>query len=105
MLEGKGSGFVNIASILLGLMSLAFAVHALQVKGCLICCTASLVSCGLALVFQLGELYRLTLIGDTAAVYDTLRGRLLAACVLLGLNVLLHLWALIRSRKQKCTTC
>ena len=62
---------MNFASFVLGLVSLAFAVHAFRVRGCLICCTASLTFCGLALTLQLGELYRLTLMGDTAAVYET----------------------------------
>ena len=96
---------MNIAAVVLGLVSLAFAFHAFQVRGCLICCTASLVSCGLALVCQLGEVYRLVLIGDASAIYDTAHARLLAACCLLGLNVGLHLIALIRSRKQKCENC
>ena len=62
---------MNLLSIVLGTVSLAFAVHAFQVRGCLICCTGSLVSCGLSLLCQLGELYRLVCIGDMAAVYDT----------------------------------
>ena len=86
-------------SIVAGLVSLAFAFHAWKGKGCLACCTGSLVSCGLALILQLGELYRLTLIGDTAAIYDTAHARLIAACVLLGVNAVLHLWVLLRGRR------
>lgn len=96
---------MNIVSIVLGLVSLAFAVHAFQVRGCLICCTGSLLTCGLALVCQLGELYRLTELGDMAAVYDTAYARLLAACALLVLNGGLHLAALIRGRQKKCESC
>ena len=91
---------MNLSSFVLGMVSLAFAVHAFRVRGCLLCCTGSLLSCGLALVLQLGEVYRLTLLGDTAAIYDTVPARLMAACILLGLNVGLHLPALIRGRKQ-----
>ena len=91
---------MNIASVVLGLVSLGFGFRACRVKGYLVCCMGSFLSCGLALVFQLGELYRLTLMGDTAAIYDTAHARLVAAGILLGLNVGLHLPALLRGRKQ-----
>lgn len=96
---------MNVVSIALGLVSLAFGMHSLRVKGCLACCTGSLLSCGGALVCQLWEVYRLTLLGDTAAVYDTAHARALAACILLGLNAGLHLLALVRRRKQKREKC
>ena len=94
---------MNIAGIVLGLISLVFAVHAFRVRGCLFCCTGSLLSCGLALLCQLGELYRLTQIGDTAAIYDTARARVLAASVLLALSAGLHLWALVRRKQLQCS--
>ena len=96
---------MNLAAVVLGLISLVFAIHAFRVRGCLFCCTGSLLSCGLALLCQLGELYRLTHISDTAAIYDTLQVRFLAGCVLLILTAGMHLAALIRSRQQKCETC
>lgn len=96
---------MNVVSIALGLVSLAFGMHSLRVKGCLACCTGSLLSCGGALVCQLWEVYRLTLLGDTAAVYDTAHARAVAACILLGLTVGLHLWALLRGRTRKCDHC
>ena len=96
---------MNILSIFLGLGGLVFAVHALQVRGCLICCTASLGLCGGALVCQMYELYRLTLIGDTAAVYDTAHARFLAGGLLLAVTLGLHLVALLRSRKKGCKDC
>lgn len=96
---------MNITSFFLGVASLVFAVHALQVRGCLICCTGSLLCCGGALLCQLGELYRLTLIADIAAIYDTAHARFLAGCVLLGLTSALHLLALLRSRKKTCESC
>jgi len=96
---------MNLASIFLGIASLIFAVHALQVRGCLICCTGSLLCCGSALLCQLWELYRLTLIADIAAIYDTAYARFLAGCVLLMLTFGLHLLALLRGRKKACETC
>ena len=96
---------MNILSIFLGLGGLVFAAHALRVRGCLICCTASLGCCGGALVCQLYELYRLTLIGDTAAIYDTARARFLAGAFLLAATLGTHLAALLRSRKKGCKDC
>ena len=92
---------MNIFSIALGLASLLLAVHALRRGGCLICCTVGFGTCGAALLCQLWELYRLTCIGDTAAVYDTVYARVLAAMALLAGNLLLHTAALIRGRKRK----
>ena len=93
---------MNLAAVVLGLISLVFAIHAFRVRGCLFCCTGSLLSCGLALLCQLGELYRLTQISDTAAIYDTARARFLAASVLLALTAGLHLWALVRRKQIQC---
>lgn len=92
---------MNLLSILLGVGALVFAVHALRVRGCLICCTASLGLCGGALVCQLYELYRLTLIGDTAAVYDTAHARFLAGSILLVLTLGIHLMALLSGKNRK----
>ena len=94
---------MNLAAVVLGLISLVFAIHAFRVRGCLFCCTGSLLSCGLALLCQLGELYRLTQISDTAAIYDTARARVLAASVLLALTAGLHLWALVRRKQLQCS--
>ena len=96
---------MNVTSILLGLVSLVFAIHALQVRGCLICCTASLGTCGGALLCQLWELNRLAQIMDASAIYDTVRARCLAGSVLLALNLALHGIALLRGRKKTCGNC
>ena len=96
---------MNLLSIVLGLVSFLFAVHAFQVRGCLLCCTVSFGTCGAALLCQLWELYRLTLLADTAAVYDTVYARVLAGMALLTVNLQLHTGALLRGRKQKCGTC
>ena len=95
---------MNLLSVFLGLASLVFAVHALRVKGCLICCTVGFGTCGGALVCQLLELDRLAGIGDASAIYDTVRARALAAIALLTLNLVLHTAALLRGRKG-CGSC
>ena len=96
---------MNLLSLLLGIAALVFAVHALQVRGCLICCTGSLACCGGALLCQLWELNRLAELFDASAIYDTVRARCLAGTILLALTLLLHGIALLRSRKQKCGNC
>lgn len=97
--------FFNLASILLGLAAIVFAVHSIQVKGCLICCTVGLGTTGLSLLCQLLELKRLAGIGDFAAIDDTLGARCFAAGVLLAAVLILNLCALLRGRKQNCDNC
>ena len=99
------NGLYNIVSILLGLAALVFAIHAFQVKGCLICCTAGLGCCGISLLCQLLELNRLAGIGDWAAIEDTIGARVLAAGVLLVLSLGIQTAALLRGRKQGCENC
>lgn len=101
------NGFFNIASILLGLAALVFAVHSLQVRGCLICCTVSGACCGLALLLQLAELDRLAGIMDSSAIYDTVHARVIAGAVLLILITALNVLALLRGRKKDpgCGSC
>lgn len=94
------TGLFNISSILLGIAALVFAIHSLQVRGCLICCTACGACCGLALLLQLAELDRLARIMDSAAIYDTVHARVLAGTVLLILCTVLNVLALLRGRKK-----
>ena len=96
---------LNLSSILLGLAAIVFAIHSLQVKGCLICCTASLGMCGISILCQLFELKRLARIGDWAAVEDTLGARCFAGAGLLAVLLILHIAALVRGRNQKCDHC
>lgn len=95
----------NLASILLGIAAIVFAVHSLQVRGCLICCTVCAGTTGLSLLCQLFALNYLAGIGDWAAIEDTIGARCLAAAVLLGVILVLTIAALIRSRKKGCETC
>lgn len=89
---------MNLLSIFLGLISLLAAFRTLRTGPSLKGCIISLAACGGALVCQLAELYRLTRIQDTAAIYDTAHARLLAACWLLGLTVGGHLLSTMRPR-------
>ena len=97
---------MNILSLLLGLAALVFAVHSVQVRGCLICSTVSGFCCSASLLCQLLDNDRIARIEDVAAMLDTAHARVVCGAVLLivctGLNVI----ALLRSKKKgNCETC
>ena len=96
---------LNLTSILLGLAAIVFAIHSIHVKGCLICCTASLGLGGISVLCQLFELQRLAGIGDWAAIEDTLGARCFAGAILLAVLLILNIAALLRSRKNNCGNC
>ena len=89
---------MNLLSVFLGFTGLFFGFRAFRKGAGAACCAVSLGACGGALLCQLAEMYRLTVIGDTSAIYDTARARLLAAACLLGLTLGLQLLALVRRR-------
>ena len=96
---------LNLASILLGIAAIVFAIHSVQVKGCLICCIASLSLCCISILCQLFQLKRLAAIGDWAAIEDTIGARCFAAVVLLSMVMILNIAALLRGRKKTCSNC
>lgn len=97
---------MNLLSLLLGIAAIVFAVHSVQVRGCLACCTLSGVCCSAALLCQLVENSRLAQLPDMAAMLDTAHARVVCACVLLAVCTVLNGIALIRSRKrQECSHC
>ena len=93
---------MNILSLVLGIAALVFAVHSVQVRGCLICSTLSGACCSASLLCQLMDNDRIARLEDISAMLDTAHTRVVCGAVLLiactGLNVL----ALIRSRKTCC---
>lgn len=93
----------NIASILLGIAAMVFAVHSWQVRGCLICCTLSGATCGLSLLCQLLELYRLVRMDDVSALLDTVHARVIAGAVLLVAVVVTNVLTLLQERS--CQSC
>ena len=97
--------YLNLASILLGLAAIVFAVHSVQVRGCLICCTATAALTGISVLCQLLELKKLAGIGDWAAIEDTIGARCFAAVVLIAVVLILNIAALLRGRNKGCTTC
>lgn len=82
---------MNLLSIFLGLLGLSAAVMSLRSGRKEKFTVISFGTCGAALLCQLAEIDRLTQIGDTAALYDTIHARFLAGCCLLGLTVAVHL--------------
>ena len=85
---------------------LVFAVHSVQVRGCLACCTLSGVCSSAALLCQLVEVNRPAQSPDAAAILDTAHARVVCAAVLLALFTVLNAVALIRSRSQlTCNHC
>ena len=82
---------MNLLSIFLGILGLSAAVMALRSGKNRKLTAVSFGTCGAALLCQLAEIYRLTQIGDTSAIYDTVHARFLAGCCLLGLTLGLHL--------------
>ena len=94
---------MNLLSLLLGIASILFAVHSVQVRGCLACCTLNGIFCSAALLCQLVDNARLL---DAAAMLDTAHARAVCACILLVTCSVLNTAALIRSRNQKkCNHC
>lgn len=96
---------MNLLSLLLGVAALVFAVHNVQVRGCLICSTFSGFCCSAALLCQLLDNDRIAQLEDIAAMLDTAHARVVCAAALLIACTALNVLALIRSRKKECDTC
>ena len=97
---------MNLFSLLLGIAALVFAVHSVQVRGCLICSTLSGACCSGALLCQLLDNDRIAQLEDIAAMLDTAHARVVCGAVLLLLCTVLNVIALLRSRKTKgCESC
>ena len=97
---------MNLLSLLLGIACLLFAVHSVQVKGCLICSTLSGFCCSASLLCQLMDNDRIARMEDIAAMLDTAHARVVCGAVLLIACTVLNGIALMRSRNQTgCKEC
>ena len=96
---------MNLLSLLLGIAALVFAFHSMQVRGCLICSTASGFCCSASLLCQLLDNDRIAQLEDIAAMLDTAHARVVCGAVMLIACTLLNIAALLRSRKKECDTC
>ena len=90
---------MNLLSLILGIAAIGFAVHSFRIRGCLICCTLSGLSCSASLLCQLMDNDRISQLEDIAAMLDTAHARVVCAAVLLGLCGAWNVAALLRSRK------
>ena len=96
---------MNLLSLLLGIAAILFAFHNVQVKGCLICSTASGFCCSASLLCQLLDNDRIAQLEDIAAILDTAHARVVCGAALLTACTVLNVLALVRSRKRKCNIC
>ena len=92
---------MNLLSLLLGIAALVFAFHSMQVRGCLICSTASGFCCSASLLCQLLDNDRIARLEDIAAMLDTAHARVVCGAVLLIACTALNVLALLRSRKKE----
>ena len=96
---------MNLLSLLLGIAALVFAVHSIQVRGCLICSTLSGFCCSASLLCQLADNDRISQLEDIAAMLDTAHVRVVCGGVLLVLCTALNVIALLRYSRQKNNAC
>ena len=85
---------LNIGSLVLGFCAWILAILAIAVPKASASHKSTIVSfslCAISLVLQLFEVNRLVLIGDYAAIEDTIRAILIAAIVLVSVTVILNL--------------
>ena len=103
----KKEGYsMHLLSLILGLAALIFAIHSVQVKGCLICSTFSGFCCSASLLCQLMDNNRIARIEDVAAMLDTAHARVVCGAVLLVGCTVLNGIALLRNRKNSnCEHC
>ena len=94
---------LNIGSLILGACAWLFAGLAIRTSKAFTSHRNTLVSfslCAIALVIQLFEINRRVLLGDYAAIEDTIRAVLIASVVLCATTIILNVVALIKARKK-----
>lgn len=93
----------NIASLVLGIGAWILAVLAIITPKAVTShrnTALSFSSCVLALVFQLFEINRRVIIGDYAAIEDTIRAVVIAAVVLSVVTVVLNIVAWVNAMRR-----
>lgn len=100
--EGWDS-MLNIVSLILGACAWLFAGLAIATPKVFASHRNTLVSFGLcaaSLVFQFFEMYHRVLLGDYAAIEDTIRAVLIASVVLVFITVILNLVAVAKAKNK-----
>lgn len=94
------SGFFNLTSLLLGLISWIIPLLSMmRKKTSIFSCGGSFLCCALALLLQLLEVNNRVNLGDLAAVMDTIGAVVLAGAVMLTVSAGLNLLSYVRSIK------
>lgn len=94
---------LNIGSLILGACAWLFAGLAISTPKAFASHNNTLVSfslCVISLVMQLFEINRRILLGDYAAVEDTIRAILIASVALVSVTIILNLIALVKAKRK-----
>ncbi len=94
---------LNIGSLILGACAWLFAGLANTTPKAFISHRNTLASfslCAISLVFQLFEINRRVLLGDYAAIEDTIRAVLIASVALVSITIILNLVAIAKSKNK-----
>ncbi len=94
---------LNIGSFILGVCAWLFAGLAITAPKAFTSHKNTMVSfslSGISLVFQLFEINRRVLLGDYAAIEDTIRGILFTSVVLVSVTIILNLVALVKAKNK-----
>ena len=98
---------LNIGSLILGACAWLFAVFAIATSKAFISYRNTSVSfslCVISIVFQLFEVNRRVLLGDYAAIEDTIRAVLIASVALVLITIILNLIALVKAKKRQANS-
>ena len=94
---------LNIGSLLLGACAWLFGCLAITTSKAFASHRNTLASfslCAVSLVVQLFEINRRVLLGDYAAIEDTIRAVLIASVALVSITIVLNLVALAKAKKK-----
>ena len=94
---------LNIASLILGVCAWLFVGLAIGTPNAFSSHRNTLVSFGLctvSLVFQLLEVNRRVLLGDYAAIEDTIRAVVIASVALVVITIILNVVALVKAKNK-----
>ena len=94
---------LNIGSLILGVCAWLFAGLAITTSKAFTSHRNTLISfssCVVSLMFQFIEINRRVLLGDYAAIDDTIRGILIATAVLISITIILNLFALVKAKNK-----
>ena len=94
---------LNIGSLILGACAWLFAGMAITTQKAFTSHRNTLASfslCAISLVFQLFEINRRVLLGDYAAIEDTIRAILIASVALVSVTIILNLIAIVKAKNK-----